>query len=350
MGTTSSTIVGLIILMAVGLQSCGSEPQIVEKEWPVEGKLLGPERDGDKQKKSRDVSGIACDRESGFPRRCLVIDDESQAAQAVTVYDGRIVAGRAVPLIANTFSGKPLELDGEAVSYADGAFYVMGSHGHPRDRKHKLDEGADADEIAAKIKASSQLLRVTLPQSAWDGEPGTAGDAQVQSSDRVREAIKSLGELAPWVDRRLDDNGLTIEGAAVAQGKLYIGCRGPLLDNTSAAIVAVGLRDLYGTGPLNPVLVKLDLGGRGIRDLAYDHGVFTVLAGPVADTGGSDYAIFTWDGTSAAAKLVAIVPSLDEDEKPEAILPLESTAQSLRVLVLYDGAKEGGPREFTLPR
>jgi len=35
--------------------------------------------------------------------------------------------------------------------------------------------------------------------------------------------------------------------------------------------------------------------------------------------------------------------------KPEALLPLESKTEGLRVLVLFDGAKEGAPRPLTIP-
>jgi len=35
--------------------------------------------------------------------------------------------------------------------YADGSFYVIGSHGHPRDNDHKLDAVEIAAHIAAKV-------------------------------------------------------------------------------------------------------------------------------------------------------------------------------------------------------
>ena len=342
------------IWLAIGMMSlalvagCGQDATTAYEEWPVNGKIVGAANSDEGQKKSRDVSGIACDPDTGFPRRCLIIDDEAQAAQTVTMYDGRLVAGDLVPLISNEFAGRALELDGEGVAYADGAFYVIGSHGHPRDRKHRLDASGDADEIAAKIKASSQLLRVRLPQSAWDGELETVRGAQVEASTRVREAIRTVGELASSMDRRLDEKGLTIEGVAVAGGKLYVGFRSPLLNGTSAMIMSVSLGSLFDQGPLDPKIITLDLGGRGIRDIAYDRGVFTILAGPAADTGG-DFAVFSWDGTSAA-KLAGVLPSSEDDEKPEGILTLERSGQSLRVLLMYDGAKEGKPTAITLRR
>ena len=116
--------------------------------WPVKHRLLG--KNGEK---STDVSGIACTTNSGFPRACLVIDDNLQAAQSITLTDGALVAGVPVPLIDNTHDGKRLELDGEGVAYADGHYFVIGSHGHPRDKDKKFKPDKHADEIRARIAA-----------------------------------------------------------------------------------------------------------------------------------------------------------------------------------------------------
>lgn len=85
--------------------------------WPVRGRLRG--KNG---KKSKDVSGIDCATAQGFPRAGLVIDDNMQEAQFVSVKDGEIVAGDMITLIADSFDGKHLELDGESVAYAGGYF------------------------------------------------------------------------------------------------------------------------------------------------------------------------------------------------------------------------------------
>jgi hypothetical protein len=103
---------------------------------------------------AKDISGIACAEPDGFPRHCLVVDDESQAAQFVVLTDGAIRAGTRVPLIDDASAGHALSLDGEGVAYADGSFYVIGSHGHPRDRKHKLDPVENADEIAGEYSTA----------------------------------------------------------------------------------------------------------------------------------------------------------------------------------------------------
>ncbi len=275
-----------------------------------------------------------------------MIDDESQAAQVVTLFDGRVVAGAIVPLITDSFDGRPLELDGEGVAFSDGAFYVIGSHGHPRDRKHRLDPQSDADEIASKIKASSQVVRVHLPPSAWTADAGTV-DGDLRSSSRLREAIASNVELAPSMDQRLDGGGMTIEGIAVNDGRLYVGFRSPLLHAQSAVIMDVGLGSVFGSGSLDAKFTTLNLGGRGIRDLTVSDGSFLILAGP-AEESGDGFAIYMWDKSTTT--LLGELPPFGDDAKPEAIVQLDGGSGSRRVLVLSDGLKEGGPRAVTLAR
>jgi hypothetical protein len=177
--------------------------------WPVKHKLLG--KDGGKTK---DVSGIACTKAQGFPRTCLVIDDNVQEAQFVTVTDGELVAGSTVSLIGDAFAG--------------GRYYVMGSHGHPRDKKGKLTAG----EIKARISASSQIVRFRT-----SGEDGTA--SEIERTPRLREIIAAEPLLAPFMDRRLENNGLTIEGVAIKDDVVLLaGFRGPVLDDRAVVLLS----------------------------------------------------------------------------------------------------------------
>ena len=42
--------------------------------------------------------------------------------------------------------------------------------------------------------------------------------------------------------------------------------------------------------------------------------------------------------------------SEEDKRKPEALLPLDEGASGLRVLILFDGKKEGGPMTIEIPR
>ncbi|WP_194456416.1 DUF3616 domain-containing protein [Bradyrhizobium sp. CCBAU 53421] len=123
---------------------------IADDTWPVHGLVQG-----NNGKKSKNVSGIACSNLHGFRRACLVINDDAQPAQFVTLEDGAIHAGEMMPLIDNRFEGQALELDSEGVAYAEEFFYVIGSHRRPRDSEHNLGK----KETVARIAASSQIVR-----------------------------------------------------------------------------------------------------------------------------------------------------------------------------------------------
>jgi hypothetical protein len=301
-------------------------------------------RDG---KKAKDLSGMACNRAQGFPRLCVVVDDESQSAQAVMLYEGRLEAGPTIPLISDKFDGEPLELDGEGVAFSGGNFYVVGSHGHPRDRKNKLDPERDAGEIAAKIKASSRLLRFKAP-SEQDAKREVI-KVDVASSSRVREAIAASPVLSPYMNQRLDRNGLTVEGIAVIGDRLYVGFRAPLLESGKAAIMSLAVDSLFNSGPLDAQVTLLELGGRGMRDICVRDGTLVILAGPSSDDEDATYAVYLWNRTLPPI-LLGDLPDVQSDEKPEAILPLDDPPGAMRFLILSDGVKEGASRAVAFGR
>jgi hypothetical protein len=333
-------------IAVIGLLVHFSTAHAQDDIWPVKGKLLGKN-----EKKSENVSGIACTADGGFPRSCLVIDDERQSAQFVAVLDGEIAAGDSVPLIQDRFGDKQLELDGEGVAYAGGAFYVIGSHGHPRDRNRKLDPVRDREEINAKIAASSQLIRIRV--NARDGHALTNGDVvETRSSTELKKIIAADPTLKRFVDQRLDDNGVTIEGVAILGDRLFAGFRGPSLDNGQAAILSVRLDSLFEGGAPEPRLHRLSVAqGQGIRDLARFGEGLLVLAGPSVEDE-VPYVVYWWNPSHDRLQRLADITKATgagEDRKPEAILPLDQGPSGLRVLVLLDGAEEGEPRKVVIP-
>jgi hypothetical protein len=316
-------------------------PVLQQKTWAVNGDLLGKAKPNAPAgyRRAKDISGIACDMPDGFPRNGLVIDDEAQAAQVVTVNDGELVAGERIPLIDDTFEGKPLELDGEGVAFADGYYYVVGSHGHPRDKGEALDPVRDAAKIAARIKACSRLIRISA-----------STPREITSTDSLKSMLRALPDVAPSIDQPLDRNGLTIEGLAVRDARAHVGLRSPLIGGR-AGIASVAVPALFNAS-LDPgtSLSILDLGaGRGIRDIATEGAGFLVLAGPSAYEETS-FAIFKWDGSGSAVMLAELPPfSADGvNWKPEGILSLGQTAEGRRVLILFDSAVNGAPVEFLI--
>ena len=324
-----------------------------DESWTVNHKLIGKPRertpDNDPNHKSKDVSGIACATQSGFPRICLAADDETQGAQIVVLKDGKLEAGDFIRLIYNEHKGELVELDAEGVAFANGFFYVIGSHGRPR---HASDEVKEAKN-RAKAQASRHLFRVRFDLSAVDSDGRLTGAAEIKPSTALSEFIKKQPDLTSSFDRALEKNGLTIEGVAVRDDRLYAGMRGPILDDGKAAILSVPLAALFDGQPGEGKLHRIDLEkGRGVRDLVAFETGFLVLSGPVNDPEDDkvdvgDYAVFWWDG-DGSVKLLGSLESFGKKIKPEALVPLERTDHKLRVLLLFDGPLEGEPRSVKI--
>ena len=326
--------VAFVALCCLSIATSGD----ARERWPVTGKIIGKN-----EKKAKDVSGIACLTTSGFPRTCMVVDDNVQHAQLVTLYDGELVANEVVPLNDSSFEGKALELDGEGVAYAGGHFYVIGSHGRPRDKDGKLKESEKRDLLNAQITASSQLIKIWL---------NAAGATVVDRTARLRDVLRQQRDLAPFVDRRLEKNGLTVEGVAIIRDRLFAGLRAPILSGDQAAIVSVELNALFGSGEPKEKLHFLKLGkGRGVRDLAAFRDGILIVAGPSADEKGQ-YAIYWWNGHDDAATMLAELTEATGKKgkrKVEGLLPLDQSADRLRILLLFDGEKEGAPVALQIP-
>ena len=312
-------------------------------EWKVEGELIGK-----RDRVAEDLSGIACTTDSGFPRTCLIVDDEQQAAQVATLTDGAITAGALVPLIDDKFDGKPVELDGEGVAFADNFFYVVGSHGRPRHDKAAIDQARESARVAAGLAASSKLVRLKS-----DSATGAIAPESAMQSSALAKLIAAEALFAPSAGKELEDGGVTVEGIAVVGQRLFAGFRGPVIDDKSAVILSAALGHFFEGQAANATLHLLPLGpGRGVRDLAaFDKGML-ILAGPMRDIGGT-FTVYWWDGASNSAKLLIDLPDFVSDKgkqwKPEALLPLDRDASSVRVLVLLDSAKQGKPRALRIP-
>lgn len=332
----------------------GSEP------WKVSGKLYGePDRnrpqDAAASDKADDVSGLACATDAGFPRVCLLADDESQGAQIVILRDGALRAGSFIRLTDASHDAVPLELDAEGVAYADGAFYVIGSHGRPRHAAGKPEAGT-----VARAEATRQLFRIRFDPAAVDPETGVlAGTPEITGTRALARLIRENVVLAPFHDRPLEEGGATVEGVAVRGGDLLAGFRGPVLAGGDAVILSVPLAGLFEGEPGTARVIRVALGhdsdgrARGVRDLVAVPDGFLILAGPMLDPKGDgveagDYAIYRWNGTDAPGQALAL-DGFGRKVKPEALLPLDQTGERLRALVLFDGPKEGAPRTIEIP-
>src|SRR5215204_6276176 len=202
-------------------RTMSSQPSVTPSEWKIKGDLHGkPKSNGFDTKKASDVSGIACKRTPGYPRTGLLADDETQGVQIVVLpREGKLVAGDFIRLINNTHGDELLELDAEGVAYADGCFYVTGSHGRPR-HSDTPEHRAKAD---AKAKASRHVFRVRLDVSAVDKDGRLAGAVEITPSTKLAQFIKNDPSLGPALDESIEKNGISIEGVAIQDGNIWFG-------------------------------------------------------------------------------------------------------------------------------
>ena len=347
----------LIAVAAIGcglLQAAGAADEM----WKVRGKLQGQG-----EKKAKEVSGIACANE-GLPRKCLVIDNEMLFAQIVIVKDDELIAGETIDLAPS--GHKPRKIDGEGVAFSPAragrpdTFYVIGSHSHPR------DDEADAGKVKTHFDASSVLVRITLGASDIDKDgklapkqPKAIALADLRPMIYVEPAFETLRQ---YLGKPLNekDRGLTIEGVAAVEGRLYVGLRSPTLGTAedSAAIFSFDQDAPLDGKPANARLDPLPLGKkRGVRDLSAYGSSLLILAGPAykgSEAGAKgEYSIHVWDPGGKLERLIELPPFREDGKlvKPEALLPLRTRADgSLDVLVLSDGATEGGPRLVRIPK
>lgn len=104
-----------------------------------------------------------------------------------------------------------------------------------------------------------------------------------------RELAGFLGEPAQRLDltgcgaceaargRAPNEGGLNIEGAAVVEGRRWLGLRAPVVDGKALLLA------LSADGAREERTVTLDLGGYGVRELVPWRGGLLVVAGPVSD-------------------------------------------------------------------
>ena len=65
-----------------------------------------------------------------------------------------------------------------------------------------------------------------------------------------------------------------------------------------------------------------------------------------------NYGIFWWDGRTETVKFLkdlADIAGKKGERKAEALLPLDRTSSTVRLLILFDGEKEGAPVAITVP-
>jgi hypothetical protein len=298
--------------------------------WSVHG-------DFEKGEEARtNLSGAACAPTTPPLRSCLIVNDQKNYAQFFSIDGTKLVPGPVVRLR----EGGDSDPDLEGAAYDRGFFYAVGSHGRSRYANKPND-------------TSYAVFRFPVGKN---GKPKFAmsedSAAGVQSSDRLRAAIRDARDVGAFYDKPLGENGVNIEGIAVESGRIYLGFRGPSVDGRGF-ILAADADVVFGKKKLRAAVHTLPLGATtGIRDLAAVRGGLLILSGPVNDQPVIP-AVFLWNEKTGALKKLGelAIPEAYRKHKAETLLVLrDEKGKPYRVLVMFDGPANGGPTEYLVPR
>lgn len=317
------------LLVPLGAHA-GDEAIAPAAAWSVQG-------DFEKGEEARtNLSGAACTSRNSPFGSCLIVNDQKNYAQFFSIDGTRLVPG-AVVRLRDGSDGDP---DLEGAAFDKRFFYAVGSHGRSRYANKPNDDSYAVFRFP--------VGRNGKPKAAMS-ERSAAG---VQSSARLREAIRDAPHVGDFYDKPLKDNGVNIEGIAVRAGRMHVGFRGPSVDGRGF-ILSADADAVFGKRKLRAKVHALPLGDTtGIRDLAAVRDGVLILTGPVNDQPVTP-AVFLWNEKLGSLKKLGTL-AIPEDlrkHKAETLLVLrDKKREAYRVLVVFDGPENGAPTEYEVPR
>jgi hypothetical protein len=280
-----------------------------------------------------EASGAVALPQSSFGRSFVVANDEDNVLRIFAA--DRSGAGREVDL--NPFFGlnphdEDDKADLEGATWLGDRIYWIGSHS--RSGKGKL-RPQRAQFFATTVRGEGDLFDIipigshpvqTLHVSFAALDPLLAAAIRLDQPEQA--------SLAP------EEHGFNIEGmSAGADGNsILIGLRNPLSSAGQALVVTLtnprALLDAAEKPAFGPLL-KLDLGGRGIRSMEYSEAArsFYIIAGPTGGSGG--FELYRWSVTDDAKPMPIpgfseLVAKLDHFQ-PEAFF-IDPTGRKLHLL------------------
>ena len=322
--SVSSKFFAAAVALTLAPPSCGDAAWQVERlptPWAISGFA-----------NSLDLSGIA----AASPTHCLVGSDESFHIQpGIIDRRNRLIRSLpSIPLPIDAGIRKPeIDIEGVAFSARDRAYYVVGSHG------------------VGKKKGDIQPLRHSIYRIPV-GTDGAVNAANIRRAS-LRPWLERTPELAPYVGKELQRNGLNIEGLASSGDRLFFGLRAPNKDGRALVIEACP-GDLFErqARPLQVHALAIPH-GRGIREIAAVSDGFIFLTGnasaeaskkiPVSMAPGPDnrFELWHWNGRDARPNRISILP--DTGGKAEGLLVLDDASGYLDLLIVFDGLTDGRP-------
>jgi hypothetical protein len=246
----------------------------------------------------------------------LIADDPAEPQR----YAGQVSfhLGDFVPLPAAGDDAEEADIEGLA---RQGSFlWAVGSHSLRRKQIKAKHSGEKALRRLASVTGQpNRQILVRLPVGVVDGLPTPVHELE---QDGVRHRAASFGthgtdlrailaddeHLGRFLPLPGKDNGLDVEGIAVAGPRLYLGLRGPVLRGWAMVLELRPEVDPHAPERLRLTPFEdgrpyrkhvLRLRGLGVRDLCPHGDDLLVLAGPTMDLDGPVH-VFRWHGALVA--------------------------------------------------
>jgi len=236
-----------------------------------------------------------------------------------------------------------VEMDIEAIAVDGDTVYVVGSHSAKRS---KIKPDKKYEENLEKLRTqgvSAEPNRGRVYRLRLNGQAELREKSHISLTDELEdnEMLKLFKGLPS------KEYGVDIEGAAIFDGKLWLGFRGPVLRENYVPVMVLDKRELDATGMRYVVL-----GGRGIRGMAEVSDGILLIGGPVGD-GTASYELYHWDGNDMVPgrerggeplgrlkPLGTITPP--PGGKAEGITVLAEHPDTYELLIAYDGVADSG--------
>ena len=261
--------------------------------------------------------------------RFLVVEDEKEHPLSLVTLgaDGSVAHTPLKPGLLQMFSEfwKLDDLEGLTLD-RNGFVYAITSHS-------RNDEGEEKKSREKLVRFRIEGEQVSSPMVVGGLKRAlTARHPVLAEAAKLRE-VKTRG-------------GLNIEALEMTpdQQRLLVGLRSPL--NAGRAIIAsidnpTAIFEAGEAPRVSTSLVELDLGGHGIRGLAYvpSLGEYLVIGGPVSREA-AQFDLWLWSGHPGAPARRVTIPGLQGLEHAEGVTPAVIGGAQRIVIVSDDGSRK----------
>lgn len=262
------------------------------------------------------------------------------------------------------------EIDIEGMDYANGYLWWTGSHSKKRKKAKGKTPDKDIQRIEtiqteynryllARIPVVKGTLYKSCPHPDQPDQQLTAGCLKkTEHGNLLTDALKEDSHLGPFVSFPLPakENGFDIEGLAVSEHRVFVGLRGPVLQQWAVILEleliesepgVLILREIGASGRLYKKHF-VDLSGLGIRELCFQGQDLLILAGPTMALAGAMrifrlYNALDRPGDSLSAQeegeleAVCDLPFTPGSDHAEGLALFPCLGQSRAVVIVYDG-------------